>query len=723
MKIYKLEIENFRLLKKFSIDLEDELSLIIGKNNTGKTSILAVLNKFLNHSDKNKFSIHDFNIEFKNSLEKFINELEPKNEKDFQPLGIKLKVFIEYFEIDNLANISEVLMDLDPENNKIVLGFEYILNYENYIRLRIGFREFANKEKTKKLKNSEYEERCFHDFLRQNHSDYFKVTKKSHEFDIGQDKVIEPNFIDLIKENISLINIINFKYISARRDVTNKEIDKTLSRQTSKIYNRTESSSEQNTAVEKFKDRLSETDSKLSEIYSTLFNDIIEKVRSFGGIRPNESEIEIISTLQHRELLQGNTTVVYRHDESTNLPEHLNGLGYMNLISLIFEIEILLREFGRTKDKIPADINLLFIEEPEAHTHPQMQYIFIKNIKKLLKNGILREDGQNRKLQYLISTHSSHIVTDSDFDDIKYLKKESKNSVISKNIKDLKNAYSLENHDPESKKFRFLKQYLTLNRAELFFADKAIFIEGDTERILLPAMMRKVDQEIPDNSLLSQNISIIEVGAYSQIYEKFLDFIGLTKVLIITDLDSYYLEPKLDDAGNAKFAANGNPICVQKKCSGGDEMATHTSNNSLRFFHGKESNDFEYFKSLSFKNKILRKENNKWIVDQQGCLLVVFQTEDNNYHARSFEDAFFHLNKDFIKCNTNSFPSIKTKYLEQFKNDEIDVFQLAEKGVKSKPSLAIEILLNSTTDENGNVFSNWEIPAYLKDGLLWLKEG
>ena len=43
----------------------------------------------------------------------------------------------------------------------------------------------------------------------------------------------------------------------------------------------------------------------------------------------------------------------------------------------------------------PADINLIYIEEPESHTHPQLQYIFIKNIKDLLKehNDELKESG------------------------------------------------------------------------------------------------------------------------------------------------------------------------------------------------------------------------------------------------------------------------------------------------------------------------------------------
>ena len=71
-----------------------------------------------------------------------------------------------------------------------------------------------------------------------------------------------------------------------------------------------------------------------------------------------------------------------------------------------------------------------------------MQYIFINNIKTLLKKGIEREDGNNRELQYIISTHSSHIVSESNFDDIKYLKKCTLgNSVISRNLKDLEKDY------------------------------------------------------------------------------------------------------------------------------------------------------------------------------------------------------------------------------------------------------------------------------------------
>ena len=50
MKISKIKVNNYRLLKSFELEVEEKLSLIIGKNNTGKTSLFSVLSKFLNPS-------------------------------------------------------------------------------------------------------------------------------------------------------------------------------------------------------------------------------------------------------------------------------------------------------------------------------------------------------------------------------------------------------------------------------------------------------------------------------------------------------------------------------------------------------------------------------------------------------------------------------------------------------------------------------------------------
>lgn len=695
MIVQKIKIENYRLLKSFCMDLEKDLSLVIGKNNTGKTSLLSVMEEFINGSDRNKFSFDDFNIDFKKELKSII-ENPVVAENDYSPIGIKLKLFIQYDAKDDLSNISTVMMDLDPNNNFVVLSYEYLLDYSSLRKFKNIFGDFTIQEDEKFAKNKHYVKKDTTYFLKKNQTLFFKTYKKSIQFDYENDIENDEVYIDLIQEKIPTKNIINFKCINAKREVTNKKSNKTLSTQTSKIYNETEKTDSQLEIVEEFQEKLIETDAVLSGIYKTLFEQVVEKVKKFGGIKESDSSILIESTLQDKELLEGNTTVMYVHNDTT-LPEHHNGLGYMNLISMIFEIEILVQEFKRTKNEVPADINLLFIEEPEAHTHPQMQYVFIKNIKELLKEGVVREDGINRELQTIITTHSSHIVSESDFTDIKYLKKETDNSVLSKNLSELEKLY-----DDEPKQYEFLKQYLTLSRSEIFFADKCILIEGDTERILFPTLMKKIDLEEKerfsglgeideDLPLSSQNISVIEVGAYAQIFELFIEFIGV-KTLLITDLDAVG-----DDGKKCRVAAG-----------------TTYSNSALSYFFNEKTLD--NLKGFLIGDKTLIKKEGAWVSDANGNLCIVYQVEQNGVIGRSFEDSFIEINKDFIIGSINDFKGVKNA--ELFNDINNDSYKLAAECIKKKTHFALDILYHSNS-----TFTNWEIPSYIKEGLLWLKLG
>lgn len=708
MKVSRIKVENFRLLSSLELDLEKDLSLVIGKNNCGKTSLLSILDKFIgNRSERNSFTFDDFNIEFQQEIKKQIES----NETGYYPdLTLSLHLFIEYNEMDNLSKISNLMLDLDPENKVIVLKFEYTLLEKEFQKLKKDYESFKLtqriqlKEEDSELKSHK---KTVFDFLRANHKKYFSIRKKSVEYDFVLKKVNEEKYILLNAEH-KLDKVLNFQLISAKRNVSNLDSDKNLSVLSSKYYQIKEEKDNESSEVKEFKDELSKADIHLNKVYSDLFKNIIGKVNKFGGIKEGDSVIKISSTLQHQELLKDNTTVMYNYNDQNSLPENYNGLGYLNLISMIFEIELILNKFKKQKqeNEPPADINLLFIEEPEAHTHPQMQYIFIKNIKEVLRqSSIGTDDGILFNLQTIITTHSCHITAESNFDDIKYFLKTDNKHVIAKNLKDLEQEYK---KDGEEEHFKFLKQYLTVHRSELFFADKAIFVEGDTERILLPEMMRKIDVEcseldtiLGDNRMLSQNISIIEVGAYSHIFEKFINFINV-KSLIITDIDS----------GKGKS---------KKKCKVSE--GEFSTNSSLQYFLGLQvANDFSKFKFLSEEERTIKRCNttNKWVLDKLGNLLIVFQQEEENskgtvYHARSFEDSFFHINKDFIIENIGFFNSLKNKKF--FENAAKDSYDLAEHCIGKKPSFAMEILLVSALENK-----NWKIPNYIKEGLLWLKK-
>lgn len=701
MKIERITVKNFRLLRDFSIDLEDSLSLVIGKNNVGKTSLLLILDQFLGSRGEGKrsFRFNDLNLDAQEQLkDMMVNPLVA--EDAYTPVSISLRLIISYTDTDILANVNPLLMDLDVDNHYLAIGFDFYLPYAGYKDLHTRHAEqkakFDDKYKDEEVKPT------FNtiDFLDEKAIGHFRQIRKSIKVD-KYGNLDEYNYIDLKDvQGFKMDSVVMFQWIGARRDVDNRDVDKTLSTKTSDLYKAIEENEEQIAAKESFLEQLKDTDVELSKIYSDIFSGIIEKIRQFGGISENDTIIKVISSLQHRELLKGNTTVKYEHD-SKDLPENFNGLGYMNLISIIFDIDLMLKRFAKNKDVgTLADINLMFIEEPEAHTHPQMQYVFIKNIKAMLNEGVQDEFGNKRPLQYIVSTHSSHIVADSDYDDIKYLYRVvGKNEVQAKSLKTLSNVYDNKEH------LRFLKQYITINRSELFFADKAILIEGDTERILLPAIIKKLDilspATKPELPLLSQNVSIIEVGAHAEIFVKLLNFLGLAKVLVLTDFDS--CSP---DGHHPK----------ERYENGKNQI---TSNTAIKFFFQEDKSDVLAAKTDNDKHFVWDNTSGKMVVNNCGCYMVCYQTAENGYQPRSFEDDFIALNKQFILDNEFSERAVKASFKDGFDSIE-KAYDVAEK-VESKAAFAFDILLNSKV-AGDDPFGGWSIPSYIKDGLLWLRK-
>lgn len=713
MQVSKIEVDNFRLLNKFILTPESDLSLIIGKNNTAKTSLLTVLDKFINYQDAKGFTFNDLNIKVQKDLKTYIASSLPE-ESSYIPIKIALRVYIEYSENDDIGRLSRLFVDLDPEKNTVVLSYEYILDYEHLIEMRNDFLD-SKKELNEEGETELSEDNAADKFLGFGIRRYFHIEIKSMQFDTRNASFIEDSYINIQSAN-SIRDIISFHHISARRDVSNKYNNSTLSQQVVDIFNANEDNDAMQEAFNDLRVTLVQSDHEIGKVYSTIFSDIADVVKRFGGITPGDTQIQVMSNLRPDELLKNNATIVYQH-EGQKLPEHYNGLGYMNLFSILFNLYSVLNRIRRSKSEIPADVNLLFIEEPEAHTHPQMQYVFIKNIKQLISEKLRREDGITANLQCLISTHSAHIVTNCDFDDIKYLKRLPCGlAVEAKNIHELQKLYE---RDGEAGKtaYRFLKQYLTVNCSELFFTEKAIFVEGDSERIMLPTMMKKLDKKYPSEPpLLSQNISIVDgAGSHSKIFANFIEFIGL-KSLIITDIDTYY--DKLENDSDVKHIA----------CPSSDAKALYTWNNSLRFFHCRGNDKTcQYFLGLGNSEKTIGYDpaKNGWKPTAGGNVFTAYQygTKDA-YAGCSFEDAFIEENKLFILKHGDKFESLRRKCLKSFKQNK-DSFSLAQKGIKKKSSFALDLLLYEPemfNDDDNTAENVWSVPLYIEEGLEWLRK-
>lgn len=685
MYLKNIEVKNFRLLKNFSLELKDNLSLVIGKNNCGKTSLITVMEKMINLS---KISWDDINLQHQKEIyEQFKSD-------DIDAIdsieAVTLILYIEYNEEDSYAEIQKFMMDLDPDNNIIALEFISLITKDNLQRLKIHIDE--------KKKNDFH---IFSKFMKKNFSKYFEIKRYSRRYDAKTGKLTGERSDD--KDSKDIQKLIKISGIRADRPVSNDESNHVLSILTEKYFNAFKATdNESENVFNDLEQEIEEADEKLKEIYNDnnhgIFIKVIDALKTYGGIE-NGIQISIDSSISEKNLLSNNTHLSYKLDDQNSLPETYNGLGYLNLIGIVFAIETRIQEIFEK----PAEINFLYIEEPEAHTHPQLQYIFIRNIKDHLskhEDNLLSQ--KNKRLQFLMTSHSSHIVSECDFDDLIYLKKQD-GEVVAKSFNLLKDIYE---NDKEA--FKFIKQYLTLNRSELFFADKAICIEGDTERILMPMMMHKLDKEIENSitkeakerdlslPLLSQNISIIEVGAYSHLFIPLFEFLG-TKVLIITDIDA------------AKKEKNFEGKVSYKKCR--PEEAEYTTNASIKNFFKDDGIDSW---TNQFKELTIKKENEK----VKGNLRIAYQIPEigGTYQARSFEDAFIELNKNFIKMHKDEL--IAFEALKNFEDIELNDAYSFAKNVKKKSTFAASLIYYDTDDADGN---GWKIPRYIKEGLVWLK--
>jgi predicted ATP-dependent endonuclease of OLD family len=392
--------------------------------------------------------------------------------------------------------------------------------------------------------------------------------------------------------------------------------------------------------------------------------------------------LRVRSNIQSKELLENSSEVIYGLEEN-HLPEHLNGLGFMNMLYLMLFIEIKKAYFNEEK----RNINLLFIEEPEAHTHPQMQYIFANKIKNILM-GV-------ENLQTIVTTHSSHIVSQCDFEDIRYLSRnDTDDNIVIKNFYSELSASYEGGKDGED--FKFLTQYLTLQSAELFFACKLIFIEGISERIIFPYFMKQYDTvntKSDSIKLSSQNISILEVGSNAKVFLPFLKFLNI-RTLIITDIDTVLTVQDADGHVTKNACA----------VSRGEDTSNYTLKEILKA-PSTAPELAEWFEKLKAHS----------LGAEDSVIKVAYQSTENGYHGRSFEDAFVNVNLKMIKAQKDRLWGLKNRSRLE---TEADIYKLTEAIIDKKTDFASSLLYIALADEA----VSWTTPEYIDNGLRWLAQ-
>lgn len=657
MHLHKVIVKNFRLLADVELVLEEQATLVVGRNNSGKTSLSEVIRRFL--EDQNpKFQIEDFS---NCSYDGFCKALEAKNagqeHDEVRALipSIELRLLFQYDpEEPELGPLSDFVIDLDPDCHEALA----VARYE----LRDGAIEslFADQSA---CELTDEDRRALFQLLRERVPDLFVAniwaedpndpTNRKHMTMSALRLLLKTGFInaqrglddDTSRDTDVLAKVLEGLFTAARSpmaDQADQAIAEALQAAVRDIQQTIESG---------FKD-------ELRKLMPTL--------HTFGYPGLDGSELETETTLDVERLLSRHTKVRYAGHYGILLPESYTGLGIRNLIFILLRIVSFYRTFRA--ESTAAGVHLVFIEEPEAHLHPQMQDVFIRQVSKIAQQ-LSDQEGAPLPwpVQFVVSTHSSHVANAAGFEAIRYFLPTAADGVRQTEIKDLREGLR---GTPEDHR-KFLHQYLTLTRCDLFFADKAILIEGTSERLLLPVIVEKLEEVESDApKLTSQYITTMEVGgAYAHIFFDLLDFLKL-RTLVITDLDS--------------VVAPGGTACPVYE-------GTATSNACLNTWFGDEDCSPE---------AVLAKDDAAKVKGQRRIAFQMPEAEGGPC-GRTFEDAFMLANPAMFGIEGD--------------NPEEQAQCAWSKLQKVKKS---EFALRYAIFETG-----WAAPRYILDGLRWLAAG
>lgn len=643
-KVCSLGVRNFRLLSNVKLCLESGTTLIVGRNNSGKTSLAEIVRRFVKE-ERSSFHLEDFSLAAQAQFERAFDlwHITGDEEKVREILPeIELEIGIRYSkDSEDFGPLSEFIIDLDVDSDSAIVLMKYRLEDG---KIQHFFKEIASALEAKK---GDERSRAFFKEIRPRILKFYrKFATAIDPTDASNQKPVDLDFVR---------RLIRVTFINAQRGldddtVRNKSVlgdifVSIFESAKSDLFNSTDRKIAADLA-----EAVKEVEGRVDERLRADLRKLVPELVEFGYPGLKDPGLLTETSFAVEALLNNHTKICYEGVNGVNLPEAFNGLGSRNLIFMMLK---LLEFFKVTKNH--EGINLVFIEEPEAHLHPQMQEVFIEqldNICRMFSRDY--NDDVPWSAQFVVSTHSSHVANAASFNKIRYFLSDDGVS----RIKDLRQGYK--GLDDE-----FLHKYLTLTRCDLFFADKAVLVEGASERLLLPSMINKVEAEHKTVTLSKQYLTVLETGgAYSHLFFALLDFLEL-KSAIITDMDT--------------TVKNGGEKCIVSD-------GKSTSNAAIKnWFDSKEIGP----------NELLQKVDDDKII---GRRRLAFQVPESSGMpcGRSLEQAF-------VLANLSKFDIKNNAELEK------SSWSIVEKVEKT--DFALKFAIRDT---------DWSVPVYIKEALIWL---
>ena len=729
MRITSIYIQNFRKLQQCHIDFSKNTTLFVGANNSGKTSAMEALGKFL---AGRSFDFNDFTISKRTAINTIGEEWAdkickmPEDMKKWDSLLPTMDVWLEvgHSEIHYVASIIPTLkwrggklgvrLTFQPNISKLFTEYR-----EAYFAARTT--ETAGKGKDESLINLYPKDLC--DFLDKKLTTYFSI--KSYVLDpkqaVAEVPQSTPYGMECFTDN-PLKGIIRINMINAQRGFSDPDSSddsershKQLSTQMRYYYDKHLDPEKLPTPqdleiLEVTEQARGVFDKNLAEKFAPA----IQELEGLGYPGVTDPKITITTKVSTSETLRHDSAVQYalsKSDGTLKMPEKYNGLGYQNLISMVFDLmsfrDSWMRVGKARQEQDTTDttepLHLVLVEEPEVHLHMQVQQVFIRKAYSVLRNHESLKDNKNFTTQLVISTHSSHIAREADFADLRYFKRlpECANcNVATAKVINLSDVFG-----KEDKTDKFVTRYLRTTHCDLFFADAAVLIEGSAESMLLPHFIRNHYPELHQRYVSILNIN----GRHSHRLSPLIDKLRLP-TLVISDLDS--VEPD----GHHKAT------CPQRN------QGITSSNYAITDWLIKEK-DLDKLLDLTADRKVFTNETDcKYSIRiaYQTPVMINFNGTPIEALSSTFEDCIVYTNYDLFKNlkesdigdDAGSLVKKVNVVLNAEKSfDELhkQIYDALRKGKSDqKAEFALDLIYTVDPDK-------LSVPIYISEGLEWLQ--
>jgi len=721
MLLKSFRLENFRRLKDVHVEFDKKTSIFVGANNSGKTSATHAFKLFLGKS-KERFSIYDFHIE---CWQEF-NTLGVDGTEEGEIISIPKISLDLWFEVDSvdLHRVIDLLPSLDWKDVPVGVRIEYAPKDP------AGMMDRYNEAKAKALEAVGGDASKYHpwpekltDYLeKQLHSEYalhyYVLEYEKFDDELKPKDGYQPLPLgDGAKSGGRIISsLLRVDFLNAQRHLTDTSSSggraENLSNRLSHFYERNLDKQEDDHEAMM---ALVDSEERLNNHLKTVFKPTLDSLAKLKYPGFDDPQLEIKSALKPESLLNQGAIVHYTINDPNSpngssqefsLPDHYNGLGYKNLIYMV--VELLDFHERWLDDEVRPLLHIVFIEEPEAHLHVQLQQVFIRQVENILNQP--GQDDVGYESQLVVTTHSPHIIYESGFNPIRYFRRvlcpaiEQQSIVLNLSLFKVQDVDVVDPGDAEQARkeaLEFLQRYMKLTHCDLFFADGAILVEGNVERLLLPIMIEKAAEE-----LKSAYLSVLEVGgAYAHRFKELIDFLGIT-TLVITDIDSVQLK-EADDAEEDEQKAGA---CMTS------EGGAVTSNETLKqWVPGLTGIDELLAASSDDKQVALSGECPAQVrVAYQTKTTVQWEGESQDLAGRTLEEAFALENLEWSQDLVRRPLGLRViKKDNRFTLGEVaqKLFNRVKGSGFKKTNFALGLLME---DEG------WVVPEYINDGLKWL---